>query len=95
LGLATAMQTTGPASVCVVADIWQTYTGGVITSGCDHTYSEIDHCVQAVGVGTESGSTVWLVRNSWASSWGEAGYIWLEFGSNLCGLADQATFVQY
>ena len=32
-----------------------------------------------------------IVRNSWASTWGEDGYIYLEMAKNTCGLADDAT----
>ena len=33
----------------------------------------------------------WIVRNSWSSTWGEQGYIYLEMAKNTCGLADDAT----
>jgi len=96
LTMAHNVATTGPASVCVVANIWQTYTGGVVTSGCDKAYDEIDHCVQAVAIQTDTTyGTYWVVRNSWNSNWGMDGFIYLQFGSNQCGLADQATFVTY
>jgi C1A family cysteine protease len=48
-----------------------------------------------VGYGVDpSGTAFWSVRNSWATSWGEAGYIRLAYGANTCGVADEATFVQ-
>jgi C1A family cysteine protease len=53
----------------------------------------INHTVQAVGVDTSSGG-YWKVRNSWGSSFGEAGYIRLAYGKDTCGLADEgATYV--
>jgi C1A family cysteine protease len=36
-------------------------------------------------------SVVRIVRNSWASTWGNDGYIYLEMAKNTCGLADDAT----
>jgi C1A family cysteine protease len=33
------------------------------------------------------------VRNSWGVTWGQAGYIYLEYGKNLCNLASDATSV--
>ena len=41
-----------PMSVCVDAELWQTYVSGVITasSGCGTT---IDHAVQATGYNAE------------------------------------------
>merc|ERR1712096_272605 len=43
-----------PMSICVdAANLWQTYTGGLITaaSNCGTT---IDHAVQAVGINTDT-----------------------------------------
>merc|ERR1712066_131974 len=50
-----------------------------------------DHCVMAVGFNTSAPKPYWIVRNSWASTWGEQGYIYLEMDKNTCGLADDAT----
>jgi len=50
-----------------------------------------DHCVQATGFNTTAPTPYWIVRNSWASGWGEKGYIYLEYSKNTCGLADDAT----
>ena len=58
--------------------------------------TSVDHCVQAVGVDTGASSPYWLVRNSWGTSWGEKGYIYLAMGDNTCGIANlgaQATSV--
>lgn len=76
----------GPASVCLAADAFQTYRGGVLTS-CP---GAIDHCVQAVGYDTDN--NWWVVRNSWGSGWGEGGYIRIQMGQNLCQIAADATF---
>lgn len=50
-----------------------------------------DHCVMAVGYNSTAPTPYWIVRNSWASTWGEEGYIYLEMAKNTCGLADDAT----
>jgi len=88
---------TGPASICVYAESWQTYTSGILTNAtsCPSAYTSLDHCVQLVGMGTDGSSNYWIVRNSWAASWGELGYIRVQVGQNLCGIADESTFVQY
>ena len=57
---------TGPLSVCLDASNWSSYTGGIL-SKCGN---QVDHCVQAVGVDTNSDSPYWLVRNSWGTDWG-------------------------
>jgi len=78
-----------PISICVDASPWQTYTSGIMTAAeCPTT---IDHCVQAVGY--NSAQNYWIVRNSWGTSWGNAGYIWVEAGANACGIASEATLV--
>jgi len=82
--------TKSPISVCVDAEIWQTYQGGVITtdSGCGNS---LDHCVQITGWLTENSTACWNVRNSWGADWGENGYIWVERGADVCGIADLVT----
>merc|ERR1711879_217851 len=79
-----------PMSVCVDATLWQTYQGGVITasSGCG---TEIDHAVQATGYNAEG--NYWIARNSWGETWGEDGFVWVEYGANVCGITSQATIV--
>jgi len=92
-----ALHESGPVSICVNAAVWQFYMGGILTSlsGCSNTYSSLDHCVQLVGYGVDDkdGTPFWSVRNTWAESWGEQGYIRLKFGENTCGVADEATLV--
>merc|ERR1711908_154833 len=91
-GLAAALEET-PISVCVNAGNWNDYVGGVMTSkacgdmGADYQ----DHCVMATGFNTTAPTPYWIVRNSWSSTWGEYGYIYLEMAKNTCGLADDAT----
>jgi cathepsin L len=78
----------GPISVSVDAMSWSFYGGGVF-NGCNAASPDIDHAVQLVGFGTDAASKqdYWLVRNSWGTSWGEAGYIRLYRGSSeACGM---------
>mmetsp|Transcript_15731 Transcript_15731/g.28650 ORF Transcript_15731/g.28650 Transcript_15731/m.28650 type:complete len:392 (-) Transcript_15731:98-1273(-) len=96
--LASSLVNSGPVSVCVNAGSWNDYTGGVLTAeGCGSMAAdELDHCVQLVGYNTTvtDGAPYWIVRNSWAASWGEEGYIYLQMDANTCGLADEATIVK-
>jgi C1A family cysteine protease len=82
-----------PVSVCVNAGTWNDYTGGVMTSAaCGSMAAEDqDHCVLAVGFNSTAPTPYWIVRNSWADTFGEQGYIYLEMAKNTCGVADDAT----
>jgi len=81
-----------PLSICVDASSWQDYSSGVMNAADCGT--DLDHCVQAVGYGgMTNGTNYWIVRNSWAASWGIDGYIWIQMGQNVCGIAEEATYV--
>lgn len=71
----------GPISVAVDATSWQTYRGGIM-SNCRS--QQLDHGVLIVGLGTSGSTQYWIVKNSWSTSWGEQGYIRLQFGTNQC-----------
>jgi len=88
--LKVALVATGPLSVCVDAEPWQDYSSGIFSDGCSSSYDDIDHCVQLVGYNANQG--YWLVRNSWGESWGESGFIYLQYGQNTCGVADWVTY---
>ncbi len=83
-----AIMTYGPVSVGVAADnVFQAYTGGIY----NHNSSSLDHAVVLVGWddhaldanGQEHG--VWIMRNSWGPSWGENGYMRIQYGCSYVG----------
>lgn len=86
--LQSALSDIGPVSICVAANAFQTYSGGILKV-CPGT---IDHCVQAVGYGEDGGEKYWLVRNSWGTGWGEKGYIRVQMGQNLCMISNDVTY---
>jgi cysteine peptidase B len=92
-GLYQQLSSGGPVSVCVDASSWQNYEGGVLTS-CGN---QVDHCVQATGytnyAGEYNGESAWNVRNSWGTSWGQNGYIYVATGQDLCSIGDYCTVV--
>jgi cathepsin L len=94
--LQTAVGTIGPMSVCIDAshDSFQSYSSGVYNEkNC--SASLIDHCVTAVGYGTDSASGLdyWIVRNQWGTTWGMKGYMWMvRNANNLCGIASQVAY---
>lgn len=49
------------------------------------------HAVSIIGWGVDDdGTKYWLIRNSWASSWGDNGYFRMERGNNFCGIGEDA-----
>jgi len=83
----------GPLSICVDAESWQFYVGGVIEHLC---YNALDHCVLITGYNDtydwlDRKVPVWNIRNSWGSDWGYDGYLYVERNEDLCGVADEVT----
>jgi len=77
----------GPLSIAMDAGILQTYSSGIInptTGECSKT--SLDHAINIVGYGVDNGTPFWRVRNSWGTSWGEAGYFRIIRGKGACGL---------
>lgn len=65
-----------PFSIAVYSsDLDQFYGSGVLRVGCS---GDTDHAVNAVGYGTKDGTPYFKVRNSWGSSWGSHGYLYIE-----------------
>jgi len=85
--MANFLSANSPMSIIVDAQSWSFYKSGVLkASQCGET---LDHAVQAVGYNIPSG--YWIVRNSWGTSWGQQGYIYLEFGKSTCGMTTEVT----
>jgi len=83
-----------PPSICVDAANWQDYQSGVMSGWECAWVNTLDHCVQAVGYDLTGSTPFWIVRNSWGTSWGESGYIRLQYGDNACGLTNEASTAQ-
>jgi C1A family cysteine protease len=84
-GMLTALQGR-PLSVCHQTGGWQHYSGGVMTS-CS---SGGGHCTQMVGYA--SSGDYWIVKNSWGTSWGNSGYLYLKKGKDLCGISGHVLY---
>lgn len=93
-GLAAALASKGPISICVNAQKgWQSYKKGILAVSCPGKADGLDHAVQVVGYNKAADKPYWIVRNSWNTDWGVDGFIYLPMGHNACGIADEATFV--
>lgn len=74
-----------PVSITVNAEgsDFQFYKTGVMTTACT---GNIDHAVLATGYGTwTDGTPYWRVKNSWSSTWGDAGYFNMMRGNGQLG----------
>ena len=81
----------GPVSVaCYVTDAWYGYGGGVFNA-CENGQS--NHTVVIVGWDDDYlGQSVWIVKNSWGTSWGEDGYMYIPYG--CCRIGEAACYVE-
>lgn len=78
-----------PISVGVYAGnpFWMNYKGGIIDN--DECGNQDDHGVVIVGYDTTSdGQDYWIVKNSWGTSWGLDGYVYIAKGKNMCGIGE-------
>lgn len=55
------------------------YRSGIFSGSCP---GGRDHAVVLVGYGTENGKDFWILRNSWNTGWGEAGYMRIARGGH-------------
>ena len=73
-----------PLTVMVDASTWLDYAGGILSCP-NNTTPILNHVVLLVGFSDE----FWVIKNSWGTNWGEAGYIRLAKG-DTCGIAQYA-----
>ena len=89
-----ALATVGPMSVAIDAESdFQFYSSGIYNSTMCSP-DQLDHAVLAVGYGvTLDGRKYIIVKNSWGTSWGMDGYIYMSADTdNLCGIAEHVSF---
>ena len=58
---------------------------------CDNSEESLDHAVQLIGYSTDPASNIeyFILRNSWGTTWGKNGYMWIEnvpTGNGVLGL---------
>jgi cathepsin H len=87
--LAERLYSVGPIAVSfqVIAGFKNYLTGVYKADNCGKTTQDVNHAVVATGYGVEGGVKFWNIKNSWAATWGAAGYFKMERGTNMCAIA--------
>jgi len=64
---------------------FQTYSGGIFNN--QNCGTNLDHATNIVGWGTQNGVDYWIMRNSWGTTWGDQGYMYIQIedGHGICG----------
>jgi len=77
----------GPVSASVEAfdSGFKNYHSGNFSGKCGEF---LDHAVVVVGYT----KYYWIVKNSWGTTWGEAGYMRMSRAGNLCGIQNEALY---
>jgi C1A family cysteine protease len=86
-----------PISVAIEADQdgFQFYSSGVFSGACG---ASLDHGVLVVGYNQTTTPHYWIVKNSWGTSWGMAGYMNMlddstkNSGAGQCGILSEPSF---
>lgn len=93
VALTDALANHGPVAIALyVSSGFQNYKSGVFF---DTTYKSqfVNHAVLAVGYGVLNGEEYYLIKNTWGTSWGQNGYIYLARNrNNHLGVASYASF---
>jgi len=87
----------GPVSIAIDAscDEFMNYESGVFSESCG---TDLDHGVLVTGYTIDPRNNgVWNVKNSWASDWGDSGYIYMAMtmkvgDKGICGMYMEASY---
>jgi C1A family cysteine protease len=83
----TAIYNYGGVAAAVYANSYlQAYTGGCYSRTSS---GSVNHAIQLVGWNDTTPCTggAWYLKNSWGTSWGVSGFMWIKYGSQQVGYA--------
>ncbi|KAJ4454195.1 putative Digestive cysteine proteinase 1 [Paratrimastix pyriformis] len=91
--MAEALVAKGPVAVSIDASgkKFRFYKSGVYAGPCSSMAWKLNHSVLDVGYGTSGIKPYWILKNSWGTSWGMNGYMYIARGRNMCGVATDPT----
>lgn len=83
-----ALYTKGPLAVGINARTMHFYRKNEILKNDLENCKpfEQNHAILLVGYGVENGKTYWIAKNSWGKSFGDNGYLKIEYGTGACGI---------
>jgi C1A family cysteine protease len=81
-----AIYTYGAVAAAVYADSYvQGYTGGCFNRNAS---GSCNHAIQLMGWDdSKCTGGAWRLKNSWGTSWGEGGFMWIQYGCQKVGYA--------
>jgi hypothetical protein len=79
-----------PVNIAVEADqaSFQNYKTGIFCPTAIQCGQSLDHAILVVGYGTSGSTPYWYIKNSWGTTWGEAGYMYMCRNQNCCGIGN-------
>ncbi|KAL4566395.1 hypothetical protein LXL04_030510 [Taraxacum kok-saghyz] len=79
--------------ICGSERAFQLYSKGIFTGPCS---IDLDHAVLIVGYDSKDGVDYWIIKNSWGTSWGINGYMYMKRNTGdsygLCGINMLASY---
>lgn len=88
---------TAPTQIGVKADgsAFQYYRGGIVGCSVESKRAVSNHAVTVVGYGVSGSTPYFLVKNSWGTGWGEAGYFRVQRNCVLSGKSPYGPFAMF
>ena len=88
-----AVSARGPVAVYIHANsAIFSYRSGVLSASVCSSTDQANHAVVVVGYNNLADTKYWIIQNSWGSSWGDNGYLYLEKGKEACKIGTYGVY---